>query len=144
MQLSWRRNAPDSDCRLVDLRRPWLAGGYLLAALICFVVNFTIPFGFAALRIASCPLWPFGPTIVERPRPRPGALNGNVIWIILFGMRLAIGDLVTAVAMATTIIGIRLALANLKLIPVSLGPLGKEIVPIDQTRSISANSRAAA
>jgi uncharacterized membrane protein YccF (DUF307 family) len=80
----------------------------------------------------------------RKAAPRPGALNGNVIWIILFGMRLAIGDLVTAVAMATTIIGIRLALANLKLIPVSLGPLGKEIVPIDQTRSISANSRAAA
>jgi uncharacterized membrane protein YccF (DUF307 family) len=31
--------------------------------------------------------------------------------------------------MAVTIIGIPLALANLKLIPVSLLPLGKEIVP---------------
>jgi uncharacterized membrane protein YccF (DUF307 family) len=35
--------------------------------------------------------------------------------------------------MAVTIIGIPLALANLKLIPVSLVPLGKEIVPIDET-----------
>jgi len=33
--------------------------------------------------------------------------------------------------MAITIIGIPLALANLKLIPVSLMPLGKEIVPVD-------------
>jgi uncharacterized membrane protein YccF (DUF307 family) len=33
--------------------------------------------------------------------------------------------------MALTIIGIPLALANLKLIPVSLVPLGKEIVPVD-------------
>jgi uncharacterized membrane protein YccF (DUF307 family) len=33
-----------------------------------------------------------------------------------------------------TIIGIPLALANLKLIPISLFPLGKEIVPVDQTR----------
>jgi uncharacterized membrane protein YccF (DUF307 family) len=48
--------------------------------------------------------------------------------------------MVTAVAMAIMIIGIPLALANLKLIPVSLVPLGEEIVPIDQTRSISANS----
>jgi uncharacterized membrane protein YccF (DUF307 family) len=35
--------------------------------------------------------------------------------------------------MALTIIGIPLALANLKLIPVSLVPLGKEIVPVDET-----------
>ena len=38
--------------------------------------------------------------------------------------------LVSAVAMAITIVGIPLALANLKLIPVSLMPLGKEIVPV--------------
>ena len=109
----------------------WLALGYLLAALICFVLIITIPFGFAALRIASYALWPFGRTIVEKPGPRPGALIGNVIWVILFGIWLAIGHVITAVAMAITIIGIPLALANLKLIPVSLVPLGKEIVPID-------------
>jgi uncharacterized membrane protein YccF (DUF307 family) len=34
--------------------------------------------------------------------------------------------------MALTIVGIPLALANLKLIPVSLVPLGKEIVPVGQ------------
>jgi len=51
---------------------------------------------------------------------------------------------ISAVAMAITIIGIPLALANLKLIPVSLMPLGKEIVPIDEARAVSADSRAAA
>ena len=115
----------------------WLALGYLLAALICFVLIITIPFGFAALRIASYALWPFGRTIVEKPGPRPGALIGNVIWVILFGIWLAIGHVISAVAMAITIIGIPLALANLKLIPVSLVPLGKEIVPVDQARSLT-------
>ena len=109
----------------------WLAVGYLLAALVCFLLVITIPFGFAALRIASFALWPFGRTIVERPGAGTGALIGNVIWVVLCGFWLAIGHLVTAVAMAMTIIGIPLALANLKLIPVSLVPLGKEIVPID-------------
>ena len=112
----------------------WLALGYLLAALICFVLIITIPFGFAALRIASYALWPFGRTIVDKPGTRPGALIGNVIWVILFGIWLAIGHVVTAVAMAVTIIGIPLALANLKLIPVSLLPLGKEIVPVDDAQ----------
>lgn len=109
----------------------WLALGYLLAALICFVLIITIPFGVASLRIAAYALWPFGRTIVDKPGTRPGALIGNVIWVILFGIWLAIGHLITAVAMAVTIIGIPLALANLKLIPVSLMPLGKEIVPVD-------------
>jgi uncharacterized membrane protein YccF (DUF307 family) len=109
----------------------WLAVGYLLAALVCFLLIITIPFGFAALRIASFALWPFGRTIVEKPGAGTGAVIGNVIWVVLFGLWLAIGHLVSAVAMAATIIGIPLALANLKLIPVSLVPLGKEIVPVD-------------
>lgn len=112
----------------------WLALGYLLAALICFVLIVTIPFGFASLRIASFALWPFGRTIVDKPDTGPGALIGNIIWVILFGWWLALGHLVSAVAMAVTIIGIPLALADLKLIPVSLMPLGKDIVPVDQVR----------
>ena len=114
----------------------WLALGYLVAALVCFLLIITIPFGFASLRIASYALWPFGRTIVEKPGARTGALVGNVIWVLLFGLWLAIGHLVTAVAMAMTIIGIPLALANLKLIPVSLVPLGKEIVPVSSANGV--------
>jgi hypothetical protein len=47
----------------------WLALGYALAALVCFLLIITIPFGFASLRIASYALWPFGRTIVEKPGP---------------------------------------------------------------------------
>jgi uncharacterized membrane protein YccF (DUF307 family) len=109
----------------------WLALGYLLAALVCFLLIVTIPFGFASLRIASYALWPFGRTIVEKPGAGTGTVIGNVVWVLLFGLWLAIGHLASALAMAATIIGIPLALANLKLIPVSLVPLGKEIVPAD-------------
>ncbi len=112
----------------------WLALGYLLAAVISFVLIITIPFGFASLRIASYALWPFGRTIVDKPGSGSGALIGNIIWIVLFGWWLALGHLISAVAMAITIIGIPLALADLKLIPVSLVPLGKEIVPADSLK----------
>ena len=44
----------------------WMAIGYLLAALLCFILIITIPFGLAALRIANFALWPFGRTIVRR------------------------------------------------------------------------------
>jgi len=110
----------------------WLAMGYALAALVCFVLIITIPFGFAALRIAMYALWPFGRTIVAKPNAGSGAFVGNVIWVVLCGLWLAIGHVVSAIGMAITIVGIPLALANLKLIPVSLMPLGKEIVPTDQ------------
>src|SRR6516225_4862847 len=114
----------------------WMAAGYLLAALLSFALIVTIPFGFASLRIASYALWPFGRTIVDKPTAGTGALIGNVIWVLLFGLWLAIGHLVTAVAMAMTIIGIPLALANLKLIPVSLVPLGKEIVSVSSANGV--------
>jgi uncharacterized membrane protein YccF (DUF307 family) len=109
----------------------WMALGYLLAALISFLLIITIPFGFAALRIASYALWPFGRTIVDKPRAGTGTLVGNVIWILLFGLWLAIGHLASAAAMAVTVVGLPLAAAHLKLIPVSLVPLGKEIVDVD-------------
>ncbi|MFM9034691.1 MAG: YccF domain-containing protein [Mycobacterium sp.] len=112
----------------------WLALGYLLAAVVCFVLIVTIPFGFASARIALFALWPFGRTIVDKPGPNPGATIGNVIWVLLCGVWLAIGHILSAAAMAITIVGIPLALANLKLIPVSLMPLGKEIVPVDHAR----------
>ncbi|OBA64438.1 hypothetical protein A5647_01780 [Mycobacterium sp. 1100029.7] len=108
----------------------WMAIGYLAAALISFLLIITIPFGFASLRIASYALWPFGRTIVDKRTAGTGALIGNVIWVLLFGIWLAIGHLVSAAAMAVTIVGLPLALANLKLIPVSLMPLGKEIVAV--------------
>ena len=114
----------------------WLALGYLLAALVCFVLIVTIPFGFAAARIALFALWPFGRTIVEKPGPRPGATIGHVVWVLLCGIWLAIGHITSALAMAITIIGIPLALANLKMIPVSLMPLGKEIVPVDAVQRV--------
>ena len=109
----------------------WLAAGYLVAALLSFLLIITIPFGFASLRIALYALWPFGRTIVDKPTAGNAALVGNVIWVVLFGVWLAIGHIVSAVAMAATIVGIPLAVANLKLIPVSLMPLGKQIVPVD-------------
>ncbi len=109
----------------------WMALGYLVAALISFLLIITIPFGFAALRIASYALWPFGRTIVEKPSAGTGTLIGNVIWILLFGLWLAIGHLMSAASLAVTVIGLPLAAAHLKLIPVSLAPLGKEIVPVD-------------
>jgi uncharacterized membrane protein YccF (DUF307 family) len=110
----------------------WMAILYVVAALVCFVLIITIPFGIASLRIADYVLWPFGRTVVPRRGAGAGSAIGNIIWIILFGWWLALGHLVTGVLLCLTIIGIPLGLASFKIIPVTLVPLGVRIVPDDQ------------
>ncbi len=110
----------------------WMAIAYAFAALICFVLIITIPFGIAALRIALFALWPFGKTVVRRSDAGIASGIGNVLWLVLCGWWLALGHLITGVALCLTIIGIPLGLANFKLIPISLLPLGREIVPVDE------------
>jgi uncharacterized membrane protein YccF (DUF307 family) len=110
----------------------WLAVGYALAGLVCCILIITIPFGIASFRIAGYALWPFGRTIVDKPGAGAGSLIGNLLWILLAGWWLALGHLVTGIALCVTIIGIPLGLANFKLIPISLVPLGKDVVPSDR------------
>ncbi|HET6193071.1 MAG TPA: YccF domain-containing protein [Trebonia sp.] len=110
----------------------WIAILYFLAGIIAFILIITIPFGIAAWRIASYALWPFGRSIVRRPSAGIGSLIGNIIWVILLGWELALGHLISGIALCLTIIGIPLGLANFKLIPISLLPLGVEIVPSDE------------
>ncbi|MFI6424680.1 YccF domain-containing protein [Promicromonospora sp. NPDC050880] len=105
--------------------------GYMLAGIICCLLIVTIPFGIASFRIAGYALWPFGREVVEHPRSGAFALIGNVIWVIVAGWWLALGHVVTAIPLVISIIGIPMAWANLKLIPVSLMPLGKQIVSSD-------------
>jgi uncharacterized membrane protein YccF (DUF307 family) len=113
----------------------WLAIGYALAALVAFILIITIPFGVAALRLAIYALWPFGKTVVKRGDAGAGSAIGNVLWILLFGWWLALGHIVTGIALCLTIIGIPLGIGNFKMVPLSLLPLGREIVPSDDPRA---------
>lgn len=106
----------------------WLFLGYALAAVIMFVLIVTIPWGIAAWRIGVYSLWPFGKEVVDRPTAGIGSAIGNVIWVVLAGWWLALGHIASALALAITIIGLPFAWANLKMVPVALLPLGKQIV----------------
>jgi len=105
----------------------WMAILYALGGLIAFILIITIPFGIAAWRIAGYVLWPFGRQIEPRHDAGIGSLIGNIIWIVLIGWWLALGHLVSGIALCLTIIGIPLGLANFKIIPISLVPLGVRI-----------------
>ncbi|WP_406507273.1 YccF domain-containing protein [Streptomyces sp. NBC_00212] len=110
----------------------WMFLGYMFAGLLLCITIIGIPFGIAAFRIGLYALWPFGYTVVDRAGAGAPSCVGNVLWLILAGWWLALGHIFTGIALCITIIGIPLGIANFKLIPVSLLPLGKEIVPTDQ------------
>jgi uncharacterized membrane protein YccF (DUF307 family) len=105
---------------------------YVLAGVICAILIITIPFAIASFRIASYVIWPFGRSIEMRRSAGVGSLIGNIIWIILVGWELALGHLTAGILLCLTIIGIPLGLANFKLIPISLVPLGVRIVRSDE------------
>ena len=110
----------------------WMALAYVFFGILACILIITIPFGIASFRIAGYALWPFGRTVVRRSDAGVGSAIGNIVWVLIAGVWLAIGHIVTGIALCLTIVGIPLGLANFKLIPISLTPLGREIVDVDR------------
>lgn len=110
----------------------WLALGYVAFGIIACLLIITIPAGVASFRMANYALWPFGRTVVRRSGRQGLSPLINGVWFIIAGLWLAIGHLTTAAAQAVTIIGIPLAIANIRMIPVTCFPFGKEIVDSDR------------
>ncbi|EEW49947.1 hypothetical protein HMPREF0290_1535 [Corynebacterium efficiens YS-314] len=111
----------------------WLALGYVLFGILACILIITIPAGIASFRMANYALWPFGRTVVRKTHGGNGlSAISNFIWFIIAGLWLAIGHITTAAAQAITIIGIPLAIANIKMIPVTCFPFGKHIVDNDR------------
>lgn len=107
----------------------WMFLAYMVVGVLWCITIIGIPFGVASFRIGFFALWPFGRTIVQKPGAGVGSGIGNVFWFIFSGIWLAIAHAITGALLCITIIGIPLGLANFKLIPISLFPLGKDIVP---------------
>lgn len=110
-----------------------LALGYLLFGVLACILIITIPAGVASFRMAGFALWPFGRTVVVS-QEGSGGLAGisNVIWFVIAGLWLSLGHIATAVVQAITIIGIPVAIANIRMIPVTCFPFGKHVVASDR------------
>lgn len=106
----------------------WMAIAYVFFGILACILIVTIPFGIASFRIAEYALWPFGRTVVRRHDAGVASAVGNLIWLIFAGIWLALGHIVTGALLCVTIIGIPLGVANFKMVPISLTPLGREIV----------------
>jgi uncharacterized membrane protein YccF (DUF307 family) len=115
----------------------WMAVAWVIAAVIMAITIIGLPWARAAITIAAYTLLPFGQQAVSRAEYTgqqdigTGTLGliGNIVWLLLAGWWLALGHLITAIALAITIIGIPFAWAHLKLAGLALWPIGKVIVP---------------
>lgn len=110
--------------------------GYAFAGVIMLILIITIPFGIASLRLAGYALWPFGRTIVSDPESGIPSVIGNVLWFLLAGVWLAIGQFIVGILLCITIIGIPFGIANFKLARLSLVPLGKKVVPVEYADAV--------
>ena len=118
----------------------WMALGWLVAAIVMAITIVGLPWSRAAFNIAWYALLPFGQTVVPRDAytgrgdlgTGPLGAVGNLIWLVLAGWWLALGHLITAVALAVTIIGLPFAWAHLKLAGLALWPIGKTVVTVDE------------
>ncbi|MEG9414672.1 YccF domain-containing protein [Vibrio cholerae] len=124
----------------------FLCGGILmglawwLVGVLAFISIIGIPWGRACFVIGNFSFWPFGYEAISRDELTDqtdigtsgfGVL-GNIIWFILAGFWLAVGHILSAVACFITIIGIPFAVQHLKLAVISLAPIGKTVVPIEE------------
>ena len=116
-----------------------MAALWLLAGVVAAVSIVGLPWARACFTIASFSLWPFGREAVNRRDltglddlgTGPLGFLGNVVWLVVFGIWLAIGHLVAAVGCAVTIIGIPFAFQHIKLAGISLMPVGMTVIDSD-------------
>jgi uncharacterized membrane protein YccF (DUF307 family) len=107
----------------------WMAFGYVVAGVLQCITIIGIPLGIQSFKLAGYALWPFGRVVVQR-LDRDAALSclGNVVWLVLGGIWLALGHLFTGLLLCITIIGIPFGIASFKLAGLALAPFGKLVV----------------
>ena len=113
-----------------------LAIAYVLLGLLAVVFIITIPFVVPAFRLAGFALWPFGRVLVRRPTAGAGSTLGNIVWILVAGIWLALAHLFAALINGITIIGIPFAIAHLKLASAALTPFGHDVVPASEALTV--------
>ncbi len=107
----------------------WMALGYLIAAVLLAITIIGLPFAKQSLKLGGYALWPFGRALVQSPTRHKGlSVIGNVLWFVLAGWWLALGHVLTGIALCLTIIGIPLGIADIKMAGAALVPFGRRVV----------------
>ena len=73
-------------------------------------------------------LAPFGKEVIDSESSGLTSFVLNILWIIFGGFELCIANLLSALLLCITIVGIPFAAQSLKMAKLSLMPFGKEII----------------
>lgn len=117
--------------------------GWWFAGIICAITIVGIPWAKSCFVIGQFAFLPFGKVAISRVELNgvddigTGALGiaGNILWLLIAGVWLAIGHVVTAFGCFITIIGIPFGIQHLKLAGLALAPVGKTIVTIEEAEA---------
>ena len=104
---------------------------YFTSGLVLMLTIIGIPFGLQSMKLGVLALWPFGST-VERTEMAGGCLSTvmNLIWLVFFGIWIALTHLLFGILLSITIIGIPWGKQHFKLMSIAITPFGRTIVPL--------------
>lgn len=112
----------------------WLIfGGFWNSLIWCFfgvlwcVTIIGIPVGLQCFKLAKLQLAPFGKEVVTVDYGS-GTFILNILWLLFGGLELALANLLSAIVLAISIVGIPFAFQALKMAKLSLMPFGKEVI----------------
>lgn len=99
---------------------------FLFGLLLCLTI-IGIPFGIQAFHIGVSYAAPFGKHVEPTEHQSIPYIIINVLWLLIFGLALAIIEFALGVILCLTIIGIPFGIQHFKLIPVVLFPFGFDL-----------------
>lgn len=107
-----------------------MAIGYFTAGLASIVTIIGIPNGIQSFKLGMYALWPFGKEVIDGPSSSGCiATIGNIIWILVGGIWIAIGHLLWACLFYILIVTIPFARRHMDMTRLAFTPFGKQIVP---------------
>ena len=110
-----------------------ICGGFINALIWCFfgalwcLTIIGIPVGLQCFKLAKLQFATFGKEVVT-VNTSGGTFVLNIVWLLFGGLELALVNLVSAILLTVTIVGIPFARQALKLAMLSLMPFGKEVL----------------
>lgn len=99
---------------------------WALVGLVLCVTIVGIPFGTQCFKFANLMLFPFGREVVYGGSTV--SLLLNILWVVVFGLNLALWSLAIGILWCLTIVGIPIGLQTIKFAKLSLMPFGAKIV----------------
>jgi len=111
----------------------WLFLAYIGAGVVQCLTIIGIPFGIQSFKLAIFAAWPFGRAVVSLPGDSGGlSCLGNIVWLVLGGIWIALGHLFVGLLLCLTIVGIPFGVACMRMAGLALAPFGKTVLTSEE------------